>query len=469
MRARWRRMEALSEAQFERLKGLLGDERVTCSPSELSLHARDESAHEEHPPDVVVYAHSKEDVSKLLKFCNDEGIPVTPWGAGTSLEANPVAVHGGVCLDLSRMDEILEIRPEDFVVKVQPGVTHQELNKRLSKHGLFFPPDPGAPATIGGMVANNAAGIQAVKYGSVKDYVLKLEVVLAGGEIIRCGTEAMRTSSGYDLVRLFVGSEGTLGVFTEITLKLAGVPPEVSAATASFPELRGATQTVVEIVQAGLAPAALELMDPVTVRDINAFKGLKLPELPMLFLEFRGNGPEVEEDVRLAQDICRSNGCAAYRPALGSEERDKLWEARHHAYYACAAANPGKRAIVVDVAVPISKFPLMVEFARKKLDEYGLGGPILGHAADGNFHVGIFYGDEGEKAKADKLNEEIVLKALELGGTATGEHGVGVGKIKFMAREHGESYELMKQIKKLLDPKGILNPGKIFPHEACSL
>jgi D-lactate dehydrogenase (cytochrome) len=459
-------MKAMTNTQYAALKELVGPEKVSQNESELLTHARDEGGYGEHPPDAIVYAESKGDVAQVLKFCNDEKIPVTPWGAGTSLEANPVALYGGVCLDTSRMNRVLAIRPEDFQVTVEPGVVHYDLNKRLSKYGLFFPPDPGAPATIGGIVANNAAGIQAVKYGSVKHYVLKLEVVLANGEIITCGTNAMRTSSGYDLVHLFVGSEGTLGVFTEITLKLVGIPPEVSAATASFPELRQATQTVVEIVQAGLSPAALELMDPITVRDINAFKGLSLPEMPTLFLEFRGNGPEVAEDVRLAHEICEHNGCAHYQSVLGREERDRIWEARHHAYYASAAANPGKRAIVTDVAVPISRFPDMVEFSREKLEEHGLGGPILGHAGDGNFHVGIFYSDiSEEKAKADAVNEAIVLKALELGGTATGEHGVGVGKISFMEREHGESYELMRRIKELFDSHGILNPGKIFPNE----
>ena len=456
-------MKALSEKQLEQLRALLGAEKLSQNPSELAAHARDESAHGEFPPDVICYAQSNEDVSKLLRFCNAETIPVTPWGAGTSLEANPVAIHGGVCLDLSRMKAILDLRPQDFQVTVEPGVVLQELNQKLSKHGLFFPPDPGAPCTIGGMVANNAAGIQAVKYGPTKHYVLRMEIVLANGKIIHCGTRAMRTSSGYDLLHLFIGSEGTLGVFTAITLKLAGIPPEVSAATASFKELDQAAQAVVQIVQSGLSPAALELMDPVTVRDINAFKNLHLPEAPTLFLEFRGNGAEVGEDVRLALEICNANGCIAHHQAMGRDERDKLWEARHHAYYGSAAANPGMRAIVVDVAVPISKFPEMVEMARLALTEQGLNGPILGHAGDGNFHVGIFYHDSPEgKAKANAVNDRIVFHALELGGTATGEHGVGIGKVRFMEREHGASYDIMKQIKRLLDPNGILNPGKIF-------
>ncbi|MBI1729898.1 FAD-binding oxidoreductase [Candidatus Acetothermia bacterium] len=456
-------MKALAKMQLTQLKGLFSEEQISQNASDLAAHARDESAHEESPPDVIVYVQSADDVSKLLKFCNKHGIPVTPWGAGTSLEANPVAIHGGVSLDLSKMNQIIDLRPEDLQVTVQPGIVLQELNKRLSKHGLFFPPDPGAPCTIGGMVGNNAAGIQAVKYGPTKNYVIKLEVVLANGDIITCGSNAMRTSSAYNLLHLFVGSEGTLGVFTEITLKLAGIPPEVSAATASFPDLSKATSTVVELVQSGLSPAALEIMDPVTVRDINAFKGLKLPEVPTLFLEFRGNGPEVTEDVRVSQEICMSNGCKDYRVAMGREERDKLWEARHHSYYASAAANPGMRAIVVDVAVPISKFPEMVEHARRVLADKRLNGPILGHAGDGNFHVAIFYKDEPkEKSKAHEVNDSIVFRALELGGTATGEHGVGIGKIHFMETEHGKSYKLMKQIKDLLDPKGILNPGKIF-------
>jgi len=456
-------MKAVSARQLVQLKSLLEAAQISQNPSELAAHARDESAHGEFPPDVIVYAHSRQDVSKVLRFCNEEKIPVTPWGAGTSLEANPVAIHGGICLDLSRMNQIIEIRPEDLQVRVGPGVILQELNKRLSKHGLFFPPDPGAPCTIGGMIANNAAGIQAVKYGPTKNYVLKMEVVLANGDVIHCGTNALRTSSGYDLIHLFIGSEGTLGVFTQITLKLAGLPREVSAATASFSELAQATKTVVEIMQTGLSPAALELMDPITVRDINAFKGLSLPELSTLFLEFRGNGPEVAEDVKVAQEICQANGCKSYQIAMGREQRDKLWEARHHAYYASAAANPGKRAIITDAAVPISRFPDLVEFSRQKLAEHGLSGPILGHSGDGNFHVGIFYEDTPlGKAKADAVNDAIVFRAIELGGTATGEHGVGIGKIRFMEAEHGRSYELMKQIKKLLDPNGILNPGKIF-------
>lgn len=455
----------MNTRDLEDLQALLGPGRVLTGESELLLHARDESHHPEHKPDAVIYPQSAEEIAHILRFANERKIPVTAWGAGTSMEANPVPVYGGIVLDLSKMDRIIAIYPEDLQAVVQPGVTHVALNQKLSKYGLFFPPDPGAPATIGGMVANNAAGIQAIKYGATKDYVLALEVVLAHGEIIKVGNRAMRTSSGYNLVGLFVGSEGTLGIFTEITVRLAGIPKEVSAAIAAFPTLEDAARAVVQIVQSGLEPAALELLDPDCMRAINYLKNLGLVEQPTLFLEFRGHALEVvRDDLRFAQEICEQNGCERFASALGKEERDKLWEARHHLAYAAAALNPGKRALVVDVAVPISQFPKMVEFARQKLSEHTVNGPVFGHAGDGNFHVGIFYNpeDPDEQARAHAANDAIVLRAIELGGTATGEHGVGVGKIRFMQAEHGASYELMRRIKRLLDPNGILNPGKIF-------
>lgn len=455
----------MNTADLQQLQALLGPDRLLTGESELNLHARDESHHDEHQPDAVIYPQNVQEISEILKFANAKKIPVTPWGAGTSLEANPVPVRGGIVLDLSRMNQVIAIYSEDLQAVVQPGVTRVGLSKRLAKHGLFFPPDPGADCTIGGMVANNAAGIQAIKYGATKDYVLALEVVLANGEILKVGNRAMRTSSGYDLVHLFVGSEGTLGIFTEITVRLAGIPKEVSAATAAFPTLAQAAQAVVQIVQSGLEPAALELLDPECMQAINYLKNLALAVQPTLFLEFRGSsGAVVREDLEFAREICASCGCTDFSSAFGKDERDKIWEARHHLAYAAAALNPGKRAIVVDVAVPISRFPEMIEFARQRLSEQELQGPVFGHAGDGNFHVAIFYNPEDatEKMRAQEVNEAIVLRAIALGGTATGEHGVGVGKIKFMRAEHGASYELMRQIKKLLDPNGILNPGKIF-------
>ena len=454
-------MGQLSTDRIDALRACLRDGQLSTTDSDLNAHSRDESTHEPCLPDVVVFAESTEDVAHVLSHCNGHRIPVTPWGAGTSLEANPMALRGGIVLDLSRMNAILDVRAEDLQVTVGPGVYHTDLNERLSRHGLFFPPDPGAPCTIAGMIANNAAGIRGFKYGATRQWVLQLEVVLANGEVIRTGTRAMRSSSGYDLTRLFVGSEGTLGVMTEAMLKLAGLPPEISAATASFESLNDASEAVVDLVQAGLAPTALELMDTVGVRQINAFKKLDLPEGPLLFLEFSGTEPAVAEDVELAKSVCEDRGCTRYQPAVGRQERDRLWDARHEAYYAAIADNPDKQSIITDVAVPISQLPALIDFTQSQLAQRGLSGPIHAHAGDGNFHTVVFY-DEGARAEVDAFNQALVEKALSVGGTATGEHGVGSGKIKFMEAEHGASYAWMRKVKDLFDPNGILNPGKIF-------
>ena len=454
-------MSRLSSQHLDALGARLRADQVSTTTPDLQAHCRDESTHDPCLPDVVVFAESTEDVAQLLRYCNEARIPVTAWGAGTSLEANPMALQGGVVLDCSRMNAIVEVRADDLQVTVEPGVYHTDLNERLSRQGLVFPPDPGAPCSIAGMVANNAAGIRGFKYGATRNWVLELEVVLAGGEVIRTGTRAMRSASGYDLTRLFVGSEGTLGVFTEITLKLAGIPPEVSAATASFESLADASQAVVDLVQAGLTPTALELMDAVAVRQINAFKNLQLPEGPLLFLEFSGTKPAVAEDVQLAQSVCEDRGCVRYQPAMGREERNRLWDARHEAYYAAVADNPDKQSIITDVAVPVSQLPTLIDFAQAQLDAHGLSGPIHAHAGDGNFHVVAFY-DEDHASAVHAFNQALVDRALSVGGTATGEHGVGSGKIKFMEAEHGASYAWMREVKELFDPNGILNPGKIF-------
>ncbi len=458
--------ELIDEADFKELQALLADPaRLVRSSSELALHAHDESPHPQHLPDAVAYPLDTPEISRLVCWAQAKKVPLTPWGAGTSLEGNPIPAHGGLVLDMRRMNKIINIRAEDLLVIVQPGLLHTELNQRLAKHGLFFPPDPGAPAALGGMMANNAAGIQATRYGASKRYLLALELVLPGGEVIRLGSQARFSSSGYNLKGLIAGSEGTLGVISELTLRLMGVPPEMAAAIVSFPDLQMAAATVVGIVQAGIAPAALELLDAGSIKAINAFKGLALEEKPTLFMEFHGNLAAVRAELAFAEERSRAQGALDFRSGLGRAERDRLWEARHQLYYAAAALNPGKRAIVTDVAVPISRLPQMIEFAGERLAQLGIQGPIVGHAGDGNFHVGLFYDPAAadELARAGEANAAIVKRALELGGTATGEHGVGLGKTQFMESEHGASLQLMRRLKGLFDPEGLMNPGKIFP------
>jgi D-lactate dehydrogenase (cytochrome) len=455
----------LSPDELALLQSVVGRERLSTGESELDLHARDESGHESHRPAAVSWPLSAEEIAQILHYAHEHHIPVTPYAAGTSLEGNPIPVRGGIVLDMRRMDRVLEIRPEDLQVTVQPGLDFKTLNDRLKKHGLFFPPDPGATATIGGMVANNAKGIRAIKYGSTGDQVLSLEIVLPHGQIIRCGTRAMRTSSGYDLVRLFVGSEGTLGVITEVTLRLTGLPRECMAVVACFESVTQATQTVVQMVQSGLSPAALELLDTDLIQLINHFKKLTMPEDPTLFVEFQGSSQAaLEDEISWVKEICAENGCKNFAAGVGSEERDRLWEARYSAHESIKAAYPGRRGYIVDVAVPISAYPEIVQCAKHVIAQRRLVGPLFGHAAEANLHAEILYhpDDSREKAGAHEANAAIVHRAIELGGTATGEHGVGIGKREFMLREHGVGLELMKRIKNLIDPNGIMNPGKIF-------
>ena len=455
-----------SEEDLTFLKTILDADQISTGESNLNLHSADQAYHKGYLPDVIVWPRSTDDVAAVMKMAYDRMIPVTPWGAGTSLEGNCVAVHGGIIMDFQQMDRIIKVREKDFQVDVQPGVTHNRLNKEIGRCGLFFPPDPGADATIGGMVANNASGIRTIKYGATRDNVLRLSAVLPNGEIIQAGSCATKSSSGYDLVRLFTGSEGTLAVITRITLKLAGIPEHFSAGVAPFDSVDAAAEAVYDIMSYGITPAALELLDAKAIGYINRDGRIHLDEKTTLFIEFTGsNADSLAEDIAVAEELCASHGCEAFRSGVGIKERNGLWQARHHFGESLIRCNPGKDVLLMDTAVPLSQFPAMVAFATCTADEAGLENCVSAHAGDGNLHLNII-GDMQDGDFVDRLNqayEKIVSFAISVGGTATGEHGVGIGKRKFMAQEHGRGLDVMQRIKQLLDPKGILNPGKIFP------
>ncbi|HOC60881.1 MAG TPA: FAD-binding oxidoreductase [Smithellaceae bacterium] len=446
------------------LKSILDDRRVSTGESVLDLHSHDESFHTPRRPDVVVWPHSTEEVCRLVRWARKNKMPVTAWGAGTSLEGNPIPVQGGMVIDFNEMNRILFVRPEDFQVDVQAGVIYKELNKTLAREGLFFPPDPGAAATIGGMIGNNASGIRSVRYGATKDYVMRLTVVLPGGEVIRTGNRARKCSSGYNLTSLLTGSEGTLGIVTEATLKLVGLPANFMAVRATFSTVLSATDTVYQIMRAGLAPAAMEFLDANVVSVLNIDRNLALEENPTLLMEFSGFSQQgLREEMDFVEDICRMNGALSMDKGIGAEERARLWEIRHQTYESIKRYHIGLSPLIMDVAVPISKYSEMVEFCKKEVRE--LKAYLFGHAGDGNIHVHVMDDPQDRKrwTRVEEAGVAIVLRALELEGTCTGEHGVGIGKIRFMEREHGDSLDLMKRLKALIDPDHLLNPGKFFP------
>ncbi len=455
----------LSESQQKQLLAWFGPTRFSTGTSACELHVHDISPHRCDPPAGVVWPETTEEVATILGWAYREEIAVTPWGAGTSTEGNPLPVAGGLVLDMTRMNRVLDIRPEDLQVDVEPGVFRKELNRKLSGSGLFFPVDPGADATIGGMIANNASGVKTVKYGATKDYVMQMTVVLPDGQIIKTGSRAHKSSSGYDLTRLFIGSEGTLGVVTEATLSLCGVPDNQLAATVTFPDLESASEAVAMMIGTGLEPAALELLTEGLIELMNEEKGLGLKVMPSLFCEFHGiSRTSLEETAALAREVCEDCGALSFEYGIDENERQNLWRARHEAWETINRAHPGKDTLIVDAAVPISRYPEMIVFASDQVKEHGVSGYVFGHAGDGNLHV-VMAGDPADKdewAGLEKINHLVVEKAIAVGGTCTGEHGVGIGKRKFMAMEHGESYQLMKRIKDLIDPKGLMNPGKIF-------
>ncbi len=446
------------------LTALLRPDQVDSTTAVREQHARGESYDHAVLPDVVVFAESTADVAAVLRYAHQERVPVTPVGANSSLEGHTVPLRGGISLDLTRMDRIVETRPEDLLVVVQPGVTYPRVNERMRRHGLHFPIDPGAHATIGGMVSTNASGTAAVRYGTTGDYVLALEVVTPTGEIIRTGNRARKSSSGYDLCALFTGAEGTLGVITEVTLRLVGLPEAAAAARVPFPDATRATQFVTQLIQAGVPVARCELVDEDSIRVVNAYSGTTYPEETTVFLEFHGNQAGVEADLAVARDLALGAGAGAFEAGTDAAERERLWEARHTMFFAASAAHPGKRSFVTDVAVPISKLPEAVERALGDCRRAGFAANLVGHVGDGNFHLALFLSDDPDEVRrAEAVIDAMVQHALSVGGTCTGEHGIGVRKRKYMDREHGASLALMQRIKAVLDPHGIMNPGKKLP------
>ena len=446
----------------DRLREFLGD-RVSTSAVVREGHGRDESHHPPFPPDIVVFPESVDETVAVVGLCREHGTPMIPFGVGTSLEGHVAALEGGVSIDMSRMNRVLEVNAADLDVRVEPGVTRKQLNAHLRDTGLFFPIDPGADATVGGMTATRASGTNAVRYGTMRDNVLGLTVVLADGRVIHTGTRARKSSAGYDLTRLFVGSEGTLGVIVEVTLRLSGIPEAVSAAVCAFPSVDDAVETSIAIIQSGVPVARIELADEVQITAINRWSRTELPERPVLFFEFHGSEASVAEQAETAQAIAADNGGTGFQWSTRQEDRNVLWQARHDAHYANMGLRPGRRAWPTDVCVPISRLAECIAETRRDIAATDLLAPIVGHVGDGNFHIDFVIDpdDEAELAAATGVNERLIGRALAMGGTCTGEHGVGHGKKKYLAAEHGEGVSVMRAIKQALDPANLMNPGKI--------
>ncbi len=444
--------------------------RVSDGDSELDLHAGDISFHRPRRPDLVVYPASTADVSRVLALANERRIAVTPFGAGSSLEGHVIPVRGGISLDLSRLDQILEVAPGDLTATVQAGVTRSALARAAGEHGLFFPVDPGADATLGGMAATNAAGTTTIRYGKMRANVLALEAVLPDGTVVRTGSRAPKTSAGYDLTSLLVGSEGTLAVITELRVRLYGIPEHVVAQRISFPSLEAACRTAATVVASGSAVTRLEVLDAWSIAAINAHFGTAYDEGPCLLVEAAGSEGTVEGDLALVRETALADGATAVVDERDPGAQARLWAVRHAAAYAPAAVSPGRRERATDTCVPVSELAGAVAFARAELERLGLDGAILGHAGDGNVHVSLQVDpdDDAESALADELVSRLVADALARGGTCTGEHGVGLGKLGALELEHGDLVPLMRGIKAVFDPHGIMNPGKVFSPAATS-
>jgi D-lactate dehydrogenase (cytochrome) len=450
---------------FQSLIKLLGQEKVSQNEGQLYHHSKDESYHSPVEPDIVAFPSDREDIVTIMKFAEINTIPVVPYGVGSGLEGQAIPIKKGISVSFQNMNKVVSFSPEDMIVTVQPGVTRLQLNELVNRHGLFFPVDPGADASIGGMVATNASGTSAVRYGTMREQVLNLEVVLPSGGFIQTGSLAKKSSSGYHLNGLFVGSEGTLGIFTEITLKLHGIPESILAARCSFATVDDCVQAAHSILLAGIPIARMELVDQVSIQKVNEYSQTSYPVAPSLFFEFHGSSLGVQEDASIVEGIVTDLGSEDWVAETNSKERALLWKARHELAYAFRHQNPKLKAGGSDVCVPISKLAEVVVFARKLIDQSGMEGGVLGHVGDGNFHTILLYDPNNPRQiqGIEDINDQIVKLALSVGGTCTGEHGVGLGKIKYQQQEHGAAMDFMLSIKQLIDPQNIMNPGKLLP------
>ncbi|WP_394117166.1 FAD-linked oxidase C-terminal domain-containing protein [Xanthobacter lutulentifluminis] len=451
------------DAVLARLVEIVG-ERATRAPGVLADHGRSEAYHAVPPPDVVVFPETTAEVQAIVRLCRDMKVPLVAFGAGTSLEGNAAALHGGVCLDMGRMNAVLRVNAEDMDVTVQPGITRKQLNAQLRDTGLFFPIDPGADASIGGMTSTRASGTMAVRYGTMKDNVLALEVVLADGRVIRTAQRARKSAAGYDLTRLFVGAEGTLGIITQVTLKLHPQPEAISSAVCAFPDLKAAVDTAIAVIQSGVPVARVELLDAVMMRGMNLHAKLGLPEMPHLFFEFHGSKAYVAEQAETTQALAAEFGGEGFQWATTPEERSRLWHARDNTLYAGLALRPGAKAMITDVCVPISRLAECLVETAADIEQSGLIAPVVGHVGDGNFHLLVLLDPASaeELARAKAFCDRLARRAIALEGTCTGEHGIGIGKMDFLTLELGDAVDVMRLVKGALDPDGILNPGKIF-------
>ena len=449
---------------IEKLRGLLGD-RLSTVEAQRTSHGQDEGWHPVEAPDAVAFAQSTEDVAAIVKICHAAGTPVIPYGAGTSIEGQVHAARGGVCVDLGGMNEVLAVHAEDLDCTVQPGVRRKQLNDYLRDTGLFFPIDPGADASIGGMTGTRASGTNAVRYGTMRENVMSLTVVLPNGEVIRTARRARKSAAGYDLTRLFVGSEGTLGIITEITLRLYGIPENISAAVVPFDSVEGAVDTVICTIQSGIPISRIELLDHEQIDAINKYSKTAFPLKPHLFMEFHGTDAGVAEQVAMVQAYGVDFGAGEFQWSDKLEDRNRLWQARHDVAYACKALRPGCDIWATDVCVPISRLAECIAETRKDLEEASVPAPISGHVGDGNFHL-CFVLDPNNPAEFDEaeaINDRLIHRALAMDGTCTGEHGIGLGKRQYLREEHGDGVEVMRALKMAIDPENIMNPGKMLP------